>query len=64
MTDTWEAGQDGPEPEDCIISHNVDDATGGDNDIGELINAWEIRQDGLGIIIDDQSDGVGGWHLL
>ena len=67
MTDTWEAGQDGAEPEKCIC-HNVDDAIGGDgvdNDIGELKNAWEIRhQDGLWVIIDDQNDDVGGWHLL
>ena len=57
MTNTWEARQDGAEPEDCIICHNVDDAIDGsgvDNAIGELKNASEIRrQDGLWIIIDD-----------
>ena len=67
MTDAWEAGQDGVEPEDCI-THYVDDAIGGggvDNAIGELKIAWEIRrQDGLWVIIDDQNDDVGGWHLL
>ena len=63
MTDAWEAGQDGSEPEDCI-SHNFDDAIDGGGVDNELKNAWEIRQDGLGIIIDDQNDGVGGWHLL
>ena len=56
MTDAWEAGQDGAEPEDCI-SHNVDDAIAGrgvDNDIRELKNAWEIcRQDVLWIFVDD-----------
>ena len=45
MTDTWEAGQDGSEPEECNghavddgadDGHAVDDGSGADGDIGEL----------------------------